>query len=698
MSTLVSRFDDIVASTNVLCSGLEGEFAQFINQPINLRNRLLAENNELCALRTQTETNEVKLRHARSSFDYQMKKRLEAEENLKQYEKQFTIILELLGDNKLKSLTAAERRSLAFLKDSKGKMISAFSPAHSYLSESVTSSCLSPSDLSLDVTNADEDLQVSILRDGKRWKRRRTASVEQVDVRVTPPTKMRRSNSGNAVSLAKPTEEGVLEPTTDRRSTLSPEVNKIPPLDKHFKKPPPLKNRRTPSKQHLKQMAAGSGEDEEMDALEELLEEITDDLTTPPPSYEKVDLESVMVTPTAPPLYPVLPLAESPLPLGNDIGDSPASIVMAGFLSPTLVSPTPVASPSQLYKSHSDYNMQRPHTFFTKTMLKLETISCTVCHKKIKFSKNLLKCRDCRAICHEECKNKVPVPCIPNVPTPKKKQLLDALSSYCPNTVPRVPGLVVHCISAIESRGLATVGLYRVPGADKTVREVKERLLVAKGNPGLDKVSDVNVLCGVLKDFFIKLKEPLLTFKLHSTFIKATECTSDEDGLGATLEAIACLPPPNKDTLAFLILHLQRVAAQHQANKMPMVSLAKVFGPTIVGHATAKPEASVMWQDTQKQPKVMQRLLTISPDYWRQYLSPVDNPEPPVSPTLSAQSSPGVLNSPATPELRPVPESPFLGSCQSPRSRARPPHMARLGPTPVTNRTRRAGNFFAPLN
>ncbi len=36
-------------------------------------------------------------------------------------EKQFTIILELLGDNKLKSLTAAERRSLAFLKDSKGR-------------------------------------------------------------------------------------------------------------------------------------------------------------------------------------------------------------------------------------------------------------------------------------------------------------------------------------------------------------------------------------------------------------------------------------------------------------------------------------------------------------------------------------------------------------------------------------------------
>ncbi len=44
--------------------------------------------------------------------------------------------------------------------------------------------------------------------------------------------------------------------------------------------------------------------------------------------------------------------------------------------------------------------------------------------------------------------------------------------------------------------------------------------MVAKGNPGLDKVSDVNILCGVLKDFFVK--EPLLTFKLHNSFIKAT--------------------------------------------------------------------------------------------------------------------------------------------------------------------------------
>lgn len=41
-------------------------------------------------------------------------------------EKQFTIILELLGDNRLNTLTADERRSLAFLK--KNEKRSSFSP------------------------------------------------------------------------------------------------------------------------------------------------------------------------------------------------------------------------------------------------------------------------------------------------------------------------------------------------------------------------------------------------------------------------------------------------------------------------------------------------------------------------------------------------------------------------------------------
>ena len=47
-----------------------------------------------------------------------------------------------------------------------------------------------------------------------------------------------------------------------------------------------------------------------------------------------------------------------------------------------------------------------------------------------------------------------------------------------------------------------------------------------------------------------------------------------------------------------------RVASFSEANKMPLESLAKIFGPTLVGHASAKPDPSVQWKDAEKQPKV----------------------------------------------------------------------------------------------
>ena len=46
------------------------------------------------------------------------------------------------------------------------------------------------------------------------------------------------------------------------------------------------------------------------------------------------------------------------------------------------------------------------------------------------------------------------------------------------------------------------------------------------------------------------------------------------------------------------------MAALSEANKMPLESLAKIFGPTLVGHATSRPDPSVQWKDAEKQPKV----------------------------------------------------------------------------------------------
>jgi Rac GTPase-activating protein 1 len=57
---------------------------------------------------------------------------------------------------------------------------------------------------------------------------------------------------------------------------------------------------------------------------------------------------------------------------------------------------------------------------------------------------------------------------------------------------------------------------------------------------------------------------------------------------------------PNRDTIAFLILHLLRVAESEEC-KMPASNLAKVFGPTMVGYSSLEPEPMQMISETRKQ-------------------------------------------------------------------------------------------------
>ena len=40
-------------------------------------------------------------------------------------------------------------------------------------------------------------------------------------------------------------------------------------------------------------------------------------------------------------------------------------------------------------------------------------------------------------------------------------------------------------MNEIETRGMSEVGIYRVPGADRSVKDLKERFLRGKGTPNL---------------------------------------------------------------------------------------------------------------------------------------------------------------------------------------------------------------------
>ena len=67
----------------------------------------------------------------------------------------------------------------------------------------------------------------------------------------------------------------------------------------------------------------------------------------------------------------------------------------------------------------------------------------------------------------------------------------------------------------------------------------------------------------------------------------------ETNGESALLQAVADLPQPNRDTLAYLVLHLRRVA-ECRENKMSISNLAKILGPTVVGYSTADPTTDNM--------------------------------------------------------------------------------------------------------
>uniref|UniRef100_A0A3Q3F1E8 Rac GTPase-activating protein 1 n=1 Tax=Kryptolebias marmoratus TaxID=37003 RepID=A0A3Q3F1E8_KRYMA len=259
----------------------------------------------------------------------------------------------------------------------------------------------------------------------------------------------------------------------------------------------------------------------------------------------------------------------------------------------------------------------RLHEFVSKTVIKPE--SCVPCGKRIKFGKISLKCRDCKVVSHPECRERCPLPCIPNLGGTPVRIGEGVLADYVPDTSPMIPPLVVHCVNEIEHRGLHEAGLYRLSGADRTVRELKEKFLRSKTVPVLSKVDDVHAITGLLKDFLRNLKEPLLTFRLNRAFMEAAEASDEDNSTALMYQTISDLPQPNRDTLAFLALHLKRVADSLDT-KMDISNLARVFGPTIVGHAVPNPEPMMILQDTKRQPLVVERLLALPAAYWDQYV------------------------------------------------------------------------------
>jgi hypothetical protein len=84
-------------------------------------------------------------------------------------------------------------------------------------------------------------------------------------------------------------------------------------------------------------------------------------------------------------------------------------------------------------------------------------------------------------------------------------------------------------------------------------------------------------------------------------------------------EAILDLPDANRDTLSFMILHLQRISETPEC-KMPASNLARVFGQCIVGNSSPNAPNVDIINEVRMQHSVVENLLKIPSSFYQSFI------------------------------------------------------------------------------
>ncbi|CAG2113543.1 unnamed protein product [Medioppia subpectinata] len=258
--------------------------------------------------------------------------------------------------------------------------------------------------------------------------------------------------------------------------------------------------------------------------------------------------------------------------------------------TPALKRPSSAALTSQQFLSTVSLKTGfavKAHTFQTKRAL--TSTKCRVCNKGITFLSHYVCCEVCLGLAHSQCKDRLPIPCIPFRKQTSSKHLtgsstrhMSLIADFAPDIRPMVPSILVHIFKEIESRGLHEEGIYRKAGAEVAVKELTRKLVNPKTRTQLLESYDIHLLANVVKQFLQQLDEPLITKVLWRDFIRASE--------------------------------------SHK-NLMNAKALAKVFAPTVVGHPDATVPSVEMVSRNKVQIKLMEAFFAIPEEEYRKLLT-----------------------------------------------------------------------------
>ncbi|PRP87963.1 hypothetical protein PROFUN_02700 [Planoprotostelium fungivorum] len=165
-----------------------------------------------------------------------------------------------------------------------------------------------------------------------------------------------------------------------------------------------------------------------------------------------------------------------------------------------------------------------------------------------------------------------------------------------------IPIVIQELLSHIQLQGLSEEGLFRIPGDSNEVERLKVLYDTELNN------FMINSVAGCVKQYFRELPEPILTFRLYSTFITVNKNANETARKNNLRLMIRKLPDDNKKVFLFLMHHLHEISLHSEVNKMTADNLATCWAPNLL--RPEKETTDTLLQDAEAINRIISTIIT----------------------------------------------------------------------------------------
>ncbi|KAM3925673.1 rho GTPase-activating protein 25 [Leptodactylus fuscus] len=155
-----------------------------------------------------------------------------------------------------------------------------------------------------------------------------------------------------------------------------------------------------------------------------------------------------------------------------------------------------------------------------------------------------------------------------------------------------VPILIEKCADFILEKGLDEEGIFRLPGQDNLVKQLKEAFDAGE-RPSFSRDTDVHTVASLFKLYLRELPEPVVPWSQYEDCLACenTMNIDEEKGYEELTKQIRLLPRENYNLLSFICRFLYEVQKNSSVNKMSVDNLAMVIGVNLLKPRTEEPVA-----------------------------------------------------------------------------------------------------------